>query len=122
MCTVCALQRSDPDGSADYQLWARDNSNNAMGNMPATNVFPLDGQVVGCNNLSIVQMGGSPLKLTAGLDSSPKYSYVMLAWETPGNPQGWFDPTPGASPGSNCKSAGTATNGAVTYFTCTFHC
>lgn len=122
ICSVCALQRSAPDGSADYQLWARDNANNAMGNMPAATVFPDDGGADGSNNQSIVQMGGSPLTLWAMQDTNPKYSDVMLEWETPGKPQMWFDPAPGAGPGTNCTSAGTATNGAVTYFTCNFHC
>ena len=119
---MCALQRGAPDGSADYQLWARDNANNAMGNMPATKVYPLDAEVPGGNNQSIVQMGGSPLTLSAMIDTNPSYSDVTLVWGIPGNPQGWFDPTPGAGPGTNCNSAGTATDGEVTYFECTFHC
>ena len=134
-CSVCVVQRSDNDGSADYQLWARDSKNNAMGNMDPTTVRPLDGTSSNANAQTqpSIAMGGSPLQLWAMLSSeNPAYSVANLRWVVPPHdpsaplsdttiPQAMFDPTPGLGGGNNCAPAGTAPNGVV-YFACTFAC
>lgn len=119
-CSVCVLQRNDNDGGADYQFWARDNANNAMGNMGGTKVWPLDGMTgVGQNNQSITNMGQSPLQLYAMLGADPHNSAVFLVW---GGSKVMFDPSPSVNAGADCNPAGTATNGAVIYFICFFLC
>ncbi|KAF6220388.1 hypothetical protein HO133_003520 [Letharia lupina] len=135
-CSVCGLQRNGTDGSADYQLWARDNLNNAMGNMSPTTVWPLDGMrspADDSKNQSVIQMGGSPLQLWALEAEDPNYSMVYMRWVTPPHhlsaplndttiPQVSFDPNPKMINTETCSSAGTALNGAVVYFICYFAC
>lgn len=121
------MQRDDNDGSNDYQFWARDSANNAMGNMGVgAKIWPIDAMVSapdGTNNQSITQTsGGSQLQLFAMRTTNPQYPQVMLAWPDANTPQASFDTTPGAAPGGNCMFSGTATNGAVTYFQCWFPC
>ena len=62
-CSVCLLQRMNlHDGGADFQLWARDNGNNAMG-ATSTKIWPLDDLNVGAgsvaDNMPTFLMGGS---------------------------------------------------------------
>lgn len=138
---MCVLQRNGTDGSADYMLWARDNLNNAMGNMAQTTVWPLDGirsdtQTI-AENMPTIAMGGHPLQLHAMSSSeNPDYSVVYLLWATPprdpnnsstwldpGTPQAMFDPAaPAATLSSTCAFAGSASNSAVVYATCFFDC
>lgn len=139
-CPVCVLQRNNNDGSADYQLWARDNLNNPIGNMQdGTKVFPLDGKHDGesfAQDTPVVLMGGSPLQLHTTLSSEdPNSFHVFLVWATPPrdpkDPTTWLDPaTPlvtfdsGAKVpgGDGCEPYGTASDGAVIYFECYFDC
>ena len=120
-CSVCVLQRRGTDLSSDYQLWARDNKNNAMGNMPATTVWPYDAKNSVTDQIqSAVLMGSSNIELNSSLSSmNPAYSQVNLMW---GTQQAQYDPAPGGNGGELCSPAGTATNGAVVYFTCSFAC
>ncbi|KAM0802268.1 hypothetical protein BDR22DRAFT_843976 [Usnea florida] len=113
-CTVCVVQRSNTDSGADYLLWARDNDNNAMGNMDSTTIYPIDAMVPGGNNQSIIPVGGSPLTLSVMLGTVPPNREMFLSWAGPGMPSTSFDTSPPAG-GSDCNAAGTATNGAVTY-------
>ena len=121
------------DSGADYQLWARDNENNAMGNMGPTRVWPVDAQSPGANIAASMPMGGSPLLLQAALSSAPPLVQVSLVWATPpwdandpqifsngSAPNAMFDPTSKA--GGSCNDAGTATAGAVRYAICFFDC
>lgn len=125
-CSMCLLQRRNLDGSADFQLWARDNGNNAMGMMDAT-IWPLDnlGDNSGTakDNMPVMPMGGSGLELSAMLSSNdPKAYHVFLFWGTPHEKIGAaYDPA--ATPfGESCTKAGSATNGQVIYVSCTFDC
>lgn len=134
------VQRSGIDGEADYQLWARDNDNNAMGNMYATTVTPFNIPKPGISQNATMLMGGWPLLLQAtgvmeNLAFSPK---VKLLWAKPpldpNDPAIWnnpaaqakvFDPTyeEGDVPDYGaCANAGTALNGAVRYAQCVFSC
>lgn len=109
------MQRSNTDSGADYLLWARDNDNNAMGNMDATTIYPIDAMVPGGTNQSVIPVGGSPLTFYVMLGETPPNREVYLSWAVPGTPNTSFDTSPGAG-GAGCNAAGTATNGAVTYF------
>ena len=111
------MQRSNTDASADYLLWVRDNDNNAMGNMGATTIFPIDGMISGGNNQSIIPVGQSPLTIYSMLSmEDPNYRVIYLEWAVPGTPSTSFDAAPAARTGTDCNFAGTATNGAVVYF------
>ena len=129
------VQHNGTDGSADYQLWARDNDNNAMGNMGPTTVWPIDDQSSdpAKNNIAAsMPMGGSPLLLRAALSSAPPLVQVTLVWATPprdptdpeiwsdkATPNALFDP---AAKGDRCTDAGNAVNGQVRYAVCSFDC
>ena len=133
------VQRNGTDGSADYQLWARDYDSNAMGNMYATTVSPIDNQKPGNPINASMVMGGSPLLLQSEI-SPPHAAKVTLLWATPPldptNPLIWSDPTaqsrifdpasPSIKPNPtnifNCFDAGNALNGAVRYAQCVFRC
>lgn len=142
-CPVCVLQRNNNDGSADYQLWARDNLNNPIGNMQnGTTVFPMDvmpvGKTIYPGEEPVITMGGHPLLLSASKSSeNPHYSSVTLFWATPprdpNNPASWlwlnattpqamFDPGKETSTDAGCELYGTASGGAVIYFECYFDC
>lgn len=137
-CSVCVVLRDDLDGSGDYQFWARDNDNNAMGNMGAgAKVWPMDNDRSaenGGSTNSITQMGGYALQLYAMLATNPAHAQVNLAWFNPPHtfgaplgadsslPQMSFDTTPGGASFGSCYPAGNATNGAVIYFQCVLHC
>ena len=130
-CSVCMVQRSGTDGSADYQLWARDQDNNAMGNMWATTVSPLNVQKPGNPINASMAMGGSPLLLQTEV-FTPPFAQATLVWATPpldpNNPDIWADPKAQAktfdpaSGGGDCIDAGNALNGAVRYAQCLFDC
>ena len=125
------VQRSGTDGSADYQLWARDEDNNAMGNMWATTVSPINDQKPGNPINASMTMGGMPLLLQAEL-FTPPIAQVTLVWalppSDPNDPLIWSDPeAPSrtfdpASGGGECHDAGNALNGAVRYAQCIFPC
>ena len=123
-CSVCVLQRNGTNGEADYQFWARDDDNNAMGNIGPTTVWPLDGlRIPGGNQYAITNMGQSPLKLFAMLGTPPQYSMAFLSWNgTADGTEVQFDPSPPVGPQGACVPAGTATSGQVVYFTCVFDC
>ena len=133
LCSVCMVQRNGTDGSADYQLWARDSANNAMGNMWATTVSPINVQKPGNPINASMDMGGSPLLLQAEV-FTPGFAQVTLVWATPPmdpkDPHIWtdpkaqtrtFDPASSGS-GGDFMHAGNATNGAVRYAQCYFRC
>ena len=136
VCSVCVARRDRTDGGADYQVWARDDKNNAMGNMPVTSVWRLDDMGLDqttAEDTPAVLMGGSQLQLWAMSAENPSYSVVYLRWATPpytislpmndtAIPQVMFDLSPNINAGDNCVSAGDATNGAVVYFICFFPC
>ena len=110
------MQRSSTGSGSDYLLWARDNDNNAMGNMDATTIYPDDAATVPNALLqSITPVGGSPLTLNVSLGTVPPNREIFLTWAVPGTPNTSFDTSPGKG-GKDCNAAGTATNGAVTYF------
>lgn len=126
----------DASNGEDYQLWARDNENNAMGNMGPTTVWPIDAQSSTTTNINAsVPMGGSPLLLQAALASAPPLVQVSFVWATPpldasdptifakeGVPAAMFDPASKDGGGYNCVDAGMATGGAVRYAICFFQC
>ena len=61
-CSVCMVRRQGTDRSSDYQLWARDDDNNAMGNLYATTMWPIDAAESPSNNVGATMlMGGSNL-------------------------------------------------------------
>ena len=135
-CTVCVVRRERTDNGADYQVWARDNDNNAMGNMPVTSVWQLNDmgpdQTI-AENTPAVLMGGSLLQLWAMPAEDPNYSVVSLRWATPpydiglpladtAVPQVDFDLSPATNRGWGCVKSGDATNGAVVYLRCFFSC
>ena len=103
------------DSGADYLLWARDNDNNAMGNMDATTIYPLDAMVPGGNTQSSTLVGGSPLTFSVQLGTVAPNRDMSLSWNVSGTPGTSFDTSPGMG-GTDCNAAETATNGAVTYF------
>lgn len=133
------VQRNGTDGSADYQLWARDMDNNAMGNMYATTVSPIDDQKPGNPVNASMIMGRWPLLLQAEV-SEAHSARVTLLWALPpldpNNPAIWsdprsraqiamFDPASSNSPSpfqNSCIDAGNALNGAVRYAQCGFLC
>ena len=131
------VQRNGTDGSADYQLWARDGDNNAMGNMYATTVSPIDVQKQGNAVNASMTMDGSPLLLQADV-FTPHFAQVTLLWATPpldpNNQAIWSDPKvqveifdPASSDlasqaRNGCMDAGNALNGAVRYAQCIFDC
>lgn len=119
-CSVCVLQRKNRDSGADYEYWARDDQNNAMGNMGGgVTIWPVDAEVQGGNNQSTTLMGQSTLQLYSTLGTNANYSMVRLQWE------GWevdFDPSLPANPQGDCFSAGTALAGAANYVQCFFDC
>ena len=141
-CSVCMVQRSGTDGSADYQLWARDMANNAMGNMYATTVTPINVQKPGIPLNASMTMGGSPLLLqSTGFKNN--LANVKLLWAQPpldpNDPAIWNDPRARAkifdpasedpdldgsatSDDGGCANAGSALNGAVRYAQCVFPC
>ena len=139
-CPVCVLQRNNNDGSADYQLWARDNLNNAIGNMQnGTTVFPLDKMKFGKTDQEeepVILMGGHPLQLHTTLSSEdPNSSHTFLLWATPprdpnnsttwldsGAPMVSYDSGAKVPGGDGCEPYGTALDGAVIYFECYFDC
>ena len=133
MCSVCMVQRNGTNGSADYQLWARDYDNNAMGNMWATTVSPVNVQKPGNPINASMDMGESPLLLQAEV-FTPGFAQVTLVWATPpidpNDRHIWtdpkaqprtFDPASGSG-GGHCFDAGKALDGAVRYAQCYFHC
>ncbi len=136
ICSVCVVRRKRTDGGADYQVWARDNENNAMGNMPVTSVWRLDDMGLDqttAEDTPAVLMGGSHLQLWAMSAEDPSYSVIHLRWATPpynislpvvdsAVPQVMFDLSPTINAGDNCVFAGRATNGEVVYLICFFSC
>ena len=133
-CSVCMVQRNGTDGSADYQLWARDMDNNAMGNMYATTVSPIDDKKPDHPVNASMIMGRWPLLLQAKKNEK-NLAKVKLLWTTPPldphNPAIWSDRRaqfttfiPGNSDAgfTGCADAGSALNGAVRYAQCAFDC
>ena len=133
------VQRNGTDGSADYQLWARDQDNNAMGNMYATTVSPIDNQRPGVAINASMIMGGSPLLLRSEM-FIPNVATVSLLWARPpmdpNDRRIWldrdagvlmFDPAAAAGVSNagythTCNDAGSALDGAVRYAQCIFDC
>ena len=121
-CTVCVVQRNGTEKGSDYQLWARDNDNNAMGDMKAETVWPVDAQQPNTSVAVTLLMGGSFLTIAPELSSyDPRISHVTLEWKNAATQIVDFDY---AAPhfGDNCTDAGNALNGAVRYVTCFFDC
>ena len=120
-CSVCVVYRYDNDGSGDYQFWARDDQNNAMGNMGGTKVWPLDGaSAVGQNTQSVTNMGQSPLVLYSMRGTDPAYPTVMLTWA--GAEVQFYTSPSDSNAGERCNPAGTSGNGAAIFFICFFAC
>ena len=128
--------RQNTDRSSDYQVWARDDSNNAMGNLYATTMWPIDGAEAPGNNVGAsMQMGGSDLLIQAQLSTTPPAAEVQLRWvlaskkdpwisnagQDPGLPSAIYDPASSGS-GDNCVESGRALDGAVRYVICFFEC
>ena len=127
------VRRQGTDKSSDYQLWARDNDNNAMGNLYATTMWPIDAAESPSNNVGITMLlGGSNLLVQAEL-STPPSSTVKLVWVLPPgdskSPGVWQDNSlpnamydPATKGGFDCSESGSALDGAVRYVICFFDC
>ena len=132
------VQRRGTDNSSDYLLWARDNENNAMGNMGATTIWPFQlPDSPASNNVAVMDMSAARLLLLTWGDNS-RLVQGKLTWVAPNTdptdpnvwnnvdlPQAMFQTDWGAPNNLNqegCAVAGIASDGAVRYFKCNFSC
>ena len=128
------VQRQGIDLSSDYQFWARDDQNNAMGNIGPVTMWPIDAmEALDDNVRALMPMGGSDLLVRAERSNSPTNAMVSFVWALPpwdpnnssiwddeSAPHAMFDPTVAAR--GDCVDAGIALNDTVRYVQCFFDC
>lgn len=135
-CQVCVIQNgtsAEPTNHSYFELWVRDDNNQAIGGIDPQTLAPLhdDSPPTAYINLAA---GEKQLSLWTGLDAEDShYTVVNMAWnlrlpeDAKSEAVMQFNPSPVPATntpkgGNHCVSFGSAEDDAVIYFQCSFQC
>ena len=131
-CQVCIIQNNtDFSQSSFYELWVRDDGNQAIGGAGPFSLLPYNQPITPSNYIKVATAGKQLSMVYLPNSAHHNMSVVQLARDTqlPTNDSSktamQFYPYPNQdwlSPGKNCWSSGNTKDGAIAYFQCWFNC